>query len=909
MATVQPALTWGNPESQLHVAVRPDGLLEIVLGLHCIEVVPRDAGSVQYRMAMGRLVNAGWEVTALGERFGHDTRTLRGWAEALLCADAREMFRRLSGRGAEGKVTGQIVEFALDWWEELKGRARKFRSRILAKVRQVFGVEVSWEALRQPLRARWRERAAERSPADCRAALPDPWAEDPHGEVPEPGRGAAASGAQADGCEGVLAASSAESGAACGAAMGCASGGGNETESAGGTQPVAGPQALAVAPAAASGDGEAAGPETGVAKSSATGCGERQAGGAAENAGTVPVAGPAPAAAVAPNLVAAIVPGGSAVPARGPVLVHHAGQVLAAPWLDTAGVTPRAAGGAPLVWCALELQGAANIEQTRDVDGADLAWFTGGPVPTDQTQRQTLARLLAESPALWLELLRGNALLLDDGPGRGTVFYYDPHTKEYTGGLPFLKGWCGRRHGVARVLHLDFFHTRSGHPCFVVPADNYEDLRDRFFAELQWFDQLFPPEGRKRRLFVIDRAIFGIETFGRFTAWGDDLLTWEKGYTGDGWTEGALTVEFTLSRPRNRSDDMQDWTFRVQEQPWRRDPAWRRLVIRATNPEGRTVEAAALCSASAEAVPTAEAAKLIFSRWLQENDFRILDRHFGMMQMVSRRSQSYADLAHTLPDRPVESVEYRELHAALAAVRRNLEKLLYDRERVADALERMQRDTAAARRRLERNLPRLSRRLAQCQATPDADGKQLRELATLGALAAELDGCRSTLRKAARGRPRLEQRRETLQAAIGSAKSQSDALEQRLEVACQEDSKLRFLAAEGACRPDTAAKHLMDCTRIVARNVFYRLLGDFRRHYDNRRDDLAILRLVSRAAGVLHFRDGVLHVDLWLRATLEPAVRTAIDAFLAALSTRINDHFRGRAVPVQISLLRAAPEL
>jgi hypothetical protein len=31
---------------------------------------------------------------------------------------------------------------------------------------------------------------------------------------------------------------------------------------------------------------------------------------------------------------------------------------------------------------------------------------------------------------------------------------------------------------------------------------------------------------------------------------------------------------------------------------------------------------------------------LIFSRWLQENDFRILDQYFGMMQMTTRRSQA-----------------------------------------------------------------------------------------------------------------------------------------------------------------------------------------------------------------------------------------------------------------------------
>ncbi len=862
MVTVQPALAWGNAESQLHVVTQPGGYLEVMLGLHRIEVVPHDSASVQYRMALGRLVNAGWEVTALGQQFGHDTRTLRGWAEALLCADPGEMLLRLSGRGAASKVTPEIVEFVLDWWDELCVRARSFRARILAKVQQVFGVQLSWEALRPALLIRRRARAME------------------------------ALGATGTG----------------GPATGCALPGPGEAEAVGEAQPVADPAPAATAAAMAAEAAEtAAGPECAGTRP-ATGCalpgpGEAEAVGEAQ-----PVAVPA-AAGAAPVRLPSSIPGGSAVPARGPVLVHHAGQVLAAPWLDTAGVTPGAAEGAPLVWCALELQGAANIEQTRDVDGADLAWFTGGPVPTDQTQRQTLARLLVGSPALWLELLRGNALLLEDGPGRGTVFYYDPHTKEYTGDLPFLKGWCGRRHGVARVLHLDFFHTRSGHPCFVVPADNYEDMRDRFFAELELFDLLFPAAGRTRRLFVIDRGIFGIETFGRFALRGDDLLTWEKGYADDGWTEGAPTVEFTLSRPRNRSTDLLEWTFRVQESPWRRDPAWRRLVIRATNPEGRTTEAAALCSASVAAVSTVDAATLIFSRWLQENDFRILDRHFGMMQMVSRRSQPYADLAHLLPDRPVESIEYRELRTAATAQRRTLEKLLYDRERVADALERLERDGDDARRRLERDLPALTRRLAQCQASPGQDSRQLRELAALGSLAQELEVCRRTVRKARAGRPKLLKRRDALQAAIADAKAQSDALDERLKAACQKDSRLRFLAAEGACRPDTAAKHLMDCTRIVARNVFYAMLAEFRRHYDNRRDDLAVLRLVNRAAGILHVRDGVLHIRLWLRATLDPAVRAAIGAFLADVSDRINDRFRGRAVPVQISLLQGAPEL
>jgi hypothetical protein len=384
-------------------------------------------------------------------------------------------------------------------------------------------------------------------------------------------------------------------------------------------------------------------------------------------------------------------------------------------------------------------------------------------------------------------------------------------------------------------------------------------------------------------------------------------LTWEKDYAGDGWVEGAPEVGFTLTRPRNRSDNLREWTFRVQEQPWRRNPAWRRFVVRATNPEGRTIEVGVLCSDPS--IPTADAVTLIFSRWLQENDFRILDQYFGMMQMTSRRSQAYAAIASTLQDHPVESLEYRELHAAAAALRQTLQKLLYDRERVADTLTRMDREDAAARLRLERDLPRLRQRLERCQADPDTCGKHLRELAALGALAGDLELCRNALRRAARGRPKLETRREVLQAGIDSAKSQSDTLEQRLKAADREDSKLRFLAAAGACRPDTAAKHLLDCTKIVARNVFYCMFRDFRRHYDNRRDDMPILRLVTRAAGTLRLLDGVLHIGLWLRASLEPAVRASIDAFLADVSGQINSHFAGRAVPVQVSLLPGAPEL
>ena len=64
-----------------------------------------------------------------------------------------------------------------------------------------------------------------------------------------------------------------------------------------------------------------------------------------------------------------------------------------------------------------------------------------------------------------LAMLKRNTRLLD--LSNRHIFYYDPHVEEYTGFLKILKGWCGGRGRVNKVLNLDFIHTLNGSPCFV----------------------------------------------------------------------------------------------------------------------------------------------------------------------------------------------------------------------------------------------------------------------------------------------------------------------------------------------------------------------------------------------------------------------------------------------------------
>ena len=84
---------------------------------------------------------------------------------------------------------------------------------------------------------------------------------------------------------------------------------------------------------------------------------------------------------------------------------------------------------------------------------------------------------------------------------------------------------------------MDFIHTESGQPCFVQHADNFYDMRERFFMCVQAFRGIL--ENAQRPLtWVADRGLYGLDTLRRIV---DDLkdhfITWEKNYKQDGWDE------------------------------------------------------------------------------------------------------------------------------------------------------------------------------------------------------------------------------------------------------------------------------------------------------------------------------------------------------------------------------------
>jgi len=388
----------------------------------------------------------------------------------------------------------------------------------------------------------------------------------------------------------------------------------------------------------------------------------------------------------------------------GTKLIHHAGQALFTEGMKGIHEPPHRQ------FIAQILQGAVNVEQSKTLCGRSMANFTG-PIVMELKEQRDRLDVLADQDAV-LQAYGRNAELLSDGPNRGDVFYFDPHTKEYTGQLKVLKGWCGRRHSITKSINLDSFHTRSGRPCFIQHYSPYYDMRERFFMSLALFNRLFDPDKRRGRTFVIDRGIYALPTLQAF--FPDYVITWEKGYCGGGWDDSGTTITFSRSLPKNSSADVRTTTFDCRQSPWRRDPSFRRIIVRVAR-EAREFMEVSIITSHPE-MDIQDVVWAIFRRWLQENDFKYLDIHFGINQLTSRDSSSFRDRAGQFEDRPVDSPEYRELRNALHTLETTLGKRLVQLRKVekkARELEVQMANSEARRPRLE---SRLNRALEQLEA-------------------------------------------------------------------------------------------------------------------------------------------------------------------------------------------------
>ncbi len=325
-------------------------------------------------------------------------------------------------------------------------------------------------------------------------------------------------------------------------------------------------------------------------------------------------------------------------------------------------------------WLATIFLGAVNIERSKLLDFDGLEALLGRTLRCRRPQRQQLEALACTEGA-------GQLLALNTREVKAhsySDFYYDPHDKHCaTKKLQLLKGWCGNKHFADKVLHMDFIHTSAGHPVYIAYADNYDDLRKRFGKTVEEFRTLLSIDERRVLTFVLDRGIFGREVFqGIINDEHLHVVTWEKNYKRGAWNEQEVKGSFVMERCRNRAEDIKKFSFEYMDQNWGKDTAMRLLRVRATNPNGRTIELGILSDDQER--PAQELILLMFNRWLQENDFKYLEKHFGINQVTSYASVSYKDLKDQVEDKQMKSGEYKALEKERETLRAHLKSALFD---------------------------------------------------------------------------------------------------------------------------------------------------------------------------------------------------------------------------------------
>lgn len=524
----------------------------------------------------------------------------------------------------------------------------------------------------------------------------------------------------------------------------------------------------------------------------------------------------------------------------------HAGVLLFAPQLLAVAQVLEPPEARFKQWLASLLLGALNIEQTKFLNWEDLSRLLGSVVRFPHPQRQELERVATEASSQ--ALVRFNARQI--AAEQQSDFYFDPHTKHYTGGQNVLEGWCPALRWADKALHSDFIHTAAGQPLYFETTDNFADLRERFFGVVERCRHGLEWPAERVLTWVVDRAIFGKEVFEKVLA--DPalhLITWEKGYAAQNWPPpGGVSGALVIERARNRADDLRSYHLEYWDRPWPKDERLRQLVVQATNPNGRTIQVSVLTDDLKRAA--VETLRLIFCRWVQENDFKYLDKHFGINQITSYGVVGYEELRAQVADRQVRSAEAKALQEQ--------------------------------RRQLRARQGRLLLRQAQSEHQRAQRQKRIELLEP----AAAADPANAELTRLRRAQTRCEKIRHERQTQIEQFSKELAEVELKAQTAQKTESRLERLIAEKRVQLDPNPKRLMDGLRVIARNVFYAALAPFKQAYNNYRDDHAPFRQLTQASGVLEVRPEQIVVPLLPRVNYAPQLRRIISQELERINAQ-----------------------
>jgi len=820
---IQPTLTPCNGSLDLISDISPCGeFIELTWGTTLFLRIPQNRQTAIFRIIAGLFCQFGFEQEAVSGFLGVSTKTLRRWRNCLVEGTWDSLSMLFEGIHP-GRLPEHLVVYVRKRYRDFVAAGQvspvhRYNQTICDEVKRYWGVDVCCETLRLIFRS-------EDKVMRCEAGMDAksiPLEEEP----PAGDEGVLSRDMLCDEAHERPAAS--------------ASGEPDRTSHCEGSQEL--PSARAGAPKEVSAQASSPVPK-----------------GAASIA-------PAPAMGVdVPHIRGPVISGGRL---KEPMVCAHAGLFILSPWFETAFGQSR-----PIIrqTAAQILLGEVNQEQAKNVCYASLGLFTSELKRSPMTQRQLLDYevMMGSTLAVW----QRNAVLT--GASRIPAYYFDPNVVTYNGIKKFLLTWSGLDKAPKKGINLDFFHTIDGKPCYIGHDDGFYDARQRFLMiveQMRWLIEV----NQRPLTFVQDRGFWGDEFMKAMITLGLCFIQWEKNYDGTGWDapferEGKMSI----IRRKNSSKDKRKVRFTFREQIWPAHPNGRRIIVQ-TYCRKKKFEQFSIVTNDPD-MRTEEVIRLMFNRWVQEGDFSYENRHFGMQQLTSRKTDTYAALEDSLEDREIDSRDYKKARHKKTSIQSKLGKMLLKLSKMPDP------SPTAIKARVKRLKERSSKlqkelTLINAQDTPQN----------------LIDRIGNRIKNAMKRKKTLEQQEKEL-AKRQDLKKEIEQIKRTLEdhaalmaIIPKKESRLKAVIDEGKVKPNMGRKALVDAIRATSRNVFCEPHQIFRSNYDNYREDHVTLRQLTQSPGVItQAADGTVAIYLTPQLDRQPAQWRRIRTFLDIVEHRI----------------------
>ncbi len=554
--------------------------------------------------------------------------------------------------------------------------------------------------------------------------------------------------------------------------------------------------------------------------------------------------------------------------AKTPYLSHHLGILLSRIYIDK--ITkemPKEFQSLLRQWIAMILFNCKNIENGQKLNYNDLTYLIGKQIKTANWQRTSLHEMASEELAL--NILREN-LKFVSGDLLDT-FLYDPHSIPYTGILDTLKGWLGGSHKTGKAYYQDFIHSVSGEPVFLTIDDNYADMRERFVVNIKLFRRILSGDKNRELTIIVDRAIYNLEYMSDLRKNHNiNIITWEKNYVKGQWDETRKDIKkMFIQRTKNYKEDTITYQIEYVKNDWVKDDSFAQFTLLLTKPKSDPIELSIICADKNR--DSEDVLYPILRRWLQENDFAFLIK-LGINEITSYKWCTYESIADTLVDRNMKNKERTKLSANRLSKRKELGLALLKKKELE-----------------EKNsvwLPNLEKEIEALSNEIDLKKINEKPFDSLKKERAKLKQQRSSFK---RNHDKYMQNNNLL---ILNLETEINNLANKISLVPSEVSRLEELIEKEFKKLNFMPKAILDCVKVIARNIIYKLLSFFRPIYNNYRNDIVLLRELINSSGTIIQSKSNVKILLHPTRNYDDKTKNKIILFLMQMSVEANAFYK-----------------